>query len=30
MKVAVVCFSGTGNTLRVGEVFKSYLENKKI
>ncbi|MCT4508554.1 MAG: EFR1 family ferrodoxin [Tepidibacter sp.] len=27
MKAAVVYFTGTGNTLRVGEVFKAYLEN---
>lgn len=26
MKAAVAYFSGTGNTLRVGEVFKAYLE----
>ncbi|WFD11860.1 EFR1 family ferrodoxin [Tepidibacter hydrothermalis] len=27
MKAAVIYFTGTGNTLRVGEVFKAYLEN---
>lgn len=27
MKAAIVYFSGTGNTFRVGEVFKAYLEN---
>ena len=29
MKAAIIYFSGTGNTLRVGEVFKSYLEDLK-